>query len=108
MMSTRAVPGGIMGLRDTKHVGHADVRERFSTGYATSEVRLFDNHLYTEAFLHGRQRQPALQVVDAAVLRRRSPFFAIHSRPASSRRRAHRTRSFEACRVSQGIRRVTS
>jgi glucose/arabinose dehydrogenase len=50
MMTTRTHPGGIVGLRDTKNAGHADKREQFASGFTTSEVRLFNGHLYTEAF----------------------------------------------------------
>lgn len=46
--------GGIMALRDTNHDGHADRRERFASGFTTSEVRLFDGYLYTEAFTRVR------------------------------------------------------
>jgi glucose/arabinose dehydrogenase len=42
--------GGIVALRETNHSGRADVRQQFSSGYGTSEVALFDGHLYTEAF----------------------------------------------------------
>ena len=42
--------GGILVLRDAKHTGRADSKHQFATGYTTSEVMLFDGHLYTEAF----------------------------------------------------------
>ncbi|MGH7618986.1 MAG: PQQ-dependent sugar dehydrogenase [Gemmatimonadaceae bacterium] len=50
-------PGeGVLVLRDPRKTGHADERKQFSTGYTTSEVALFDNHLYTEAFPRSQGR----------------------------------------------------
>jgi glucose/arabinose dehydrogenase len=49
-LSVQGREGGVLALRDTKHVGRADVKKQFATGYTTSEVALFDGHLYTEAF----------------------------------------------------------
>ena len=41
--------GGVVALRDSNRDGRADVRETVATGFASSEVALFDGHLYTEA-----------------------------------------------------------
>jgi glucose/arabinose dehydrogenase len=49
-VSMQGRAGGVMALRDTKHSGHADMREKFATGFTTSETRLFDGFLYTEAY----------------------------------------------------------
>jgi glucose/arabinose dehydrogenase len=40
--------GGVMVLRDAGKTGKADKREKFVGGYASSQVALFDNHLYVE------------------------------------------------------------
>lgn len=42
--------GGVVSLRETNHSGRGDIKEQFSTGYASSEVALFDGYVYTEAF----------------------------------------------------------
>lgn len=39
---------GVMALRDAGKTGKADKREKFVSGYASSQVGLFDNHLYVE------------------------------------------------------------
>jgi len=41
--------GGVVALRDANHDGRADSRETIATGFGSSEVALFDGHLYTEA-----------------------------------------------------------
>lgn len=41
--------GGIVALREMNHSGHADTRQQFASGFVSSEVALFDGHLYTEA-----------------------------------------------------------
>lgn len=40
--------GGVIALRDDGKHGKADKRERFASGFASSQVALFDNHLYVE------------------------------------------------------------
>ena len=40
--------GGVVGLRDTKGTGHADLREQFATGFNSSEVALYNGYLYAE------------------------------------------------------------
>jgi glucose/arabinose dehydrogenase len=40
--------GGVMLLRDTDKNGHADSRTDFVRGFRSSEVSVFENHLYTE------------------------------------------------------------
>ncbi len=49
-LSMQGRGGGIMALRDADHDGRAEIKQRFASGYTTSEVRLFDGHLYTEAY----------------------------------------------------------
>ena len=43
-----SVPGGIVLLRDANGDGKADAQLDVARGFSTSEVALFDNHLYTE------------------------------------------------------------
>jgi glucose/arabinose dehydrogenase len=43
-----ATPGGIILLRDANKDGKAEVTADLVRGFSTSEVALFDNHLYTE------------------------------------------------------------
>lgn len=40
--------GGVTALRDGDRDGHADRRVKFARGFNSSEVALFDGHLYTE------------------------------------------------------------
>jgi glucose/arabinose dehydrogenase len=40
---------GIISLRDSDKSGKADKRERFATGFWSSQVAMFDGYLYTEA-----------------------------------------------------------
>src|SRR4051812_2889661 len=40
--------GGVVALRDAGKSGKAEHRERFASGFASSQVALFDNHLYVE------------------------------------------------------------
>jgi len=47
--SAQNSPGGVMALRDADKDGHAEVREKILTGFASSHVALFDGYLYTEA-----------------------------------------------------------
>ena len=42
------VPGGVILLRDTNGDGRADTSIDVARGFSTSEVAVFDNHLYTE------------------------------------------------------------
>lgn len=48
--SVQGKAGGILALRDASNSGRAGVRRQFASGFSTSEVALFDGHLYTEAF----------------------------------------------------------
>jgi glucose/arabinose dehydrogenase len=41
-------PGGVVALRDVNKDGHADNRVDVARGFTSSEVAVFDNHLYTE------------------------------------------------------------
>ncbi len=41
--------GGVIALRDANHDGVADTRDTVASGFRSSEVVLFDGHLYTEA-----------------------------------------------------------
>lgn len=41
-------PGGVIVLRDANKDGKAEVNADIARGFTTSEVALFDNHLYTE------------------------------------------------------------
>jgi glucose/arabinose dehydrogenase len=41
-------PGGVIVLRDANKDGKAEVRADIARGFTTSEVAIFDNHLYTE------------------------------------------------------------
>src|SRR5262249_15184788 len=43
-----AAMGGVMTFRDAAKSGKADKREKFVSGFASSQVALFDNHLYVE------------------------------------------------------------
>ena len=56
-VSLQGRAGGVVALRDTKRAGHADTRERFATGFTSSEVRLFDGHLYAEAYVPAARGQ---------------------------------------------------
>src|SRR6185437_15694316 len=40
--------GGITILRDTNGDGHADKRVKFASGFSSSEVAMFDGHIYAE------------------------------------------------------------
>ena len=40
--------GGILALRDTNGDGKADERVKFASGFNSSEVMMFDGHLYAE------------------------------------------------------------
>lgn len=42
------VPGGVIVLRDADNDGRAEMRADVARGFTTSEVAVFDNHLYTE------------------------------------------------------------
>src|SRR5436190_23963413 len=42
------VPGGVILLRDANGDGRAEVNKDVVRGFTTSEVAIFDNHLYTE------------------------------------------------------------
>jgi glucose/arabinose dehydrogenase len=48
-VSMQGRAGGIIALRDADKDGHAEKREQFATGFTSSEVALFEGHLYTEA-----------------------------------------------------------
>jgi len=48
-VSVQGPNGGVVALRDADHDGRAEVREKFASGFASSEVALFDGFLYTEA-----------------------------------------------------------
>ncbi len=43
-----ATPGGVIVLRDANNDGRAEVSGDVARGFTTSEVAVFDNHLYTE------------------------------------------------------------
>jgi glucose/arabinose dehydrogenase len=43
-----STPGGVIVLRDANRDDRADVTSDIARGFTTSEVALFDNHLYTE------------------------------------------------------------
>lgn len=47
-VSAQGRSGGIFALRDTDGDGHADTRVKFASGFNSSEVALFDGHLYAE------------------------------------------------------------
>ena len=47
--------GGVMALRPGKN-GEVEQRERFASGFASSQVALFDNHLYVEMIPAAPQR----------------------------------------------------
>ena len=49
----RGGSGGIIALRDANHSGQATTREKFASGFTSSEVALFDGYLYTEALPPG-------------------------------------------------------
>jgi glucose/arabinose dehydrogenase len=42
------VPGGVIVLRDENRDGRAEIMKDVARGFSTSEVALFDNHVYTE------------------------------------------------------------
>src|ERR1044071_9408364 len=46
--SANPMPGGIILLRDADRDGRAEINKDVVRGFSTSEVALFDNHLYTE------------------------------------------------------------
>jgi glucose/arabinose dehydrogenase len=48
IVSMQGRGAGIVILRDTKKSGHADLQRQFASGFTSSEVALFDGHLYTE------------------------------------------------------------
>jgi glucose/arabinose dehydrogenase len=48
-VSAQGRSGGVIALRDADHSGTAETREKFASGFTTSEVALFDGYLYTEA-----------------------------------------------------------
>jgi glucose/arabinose dehydrogenase len=55
MQSGRGRDGGVMALRGSAS-GEADRRERFAGGFGSSQVALFDNHLYVEMIPRSPQR----------------------------------------------------
>jgi glucose/arabinose dehydrogenase len=61
--------GGVVGLRDTEKSGRADKAERFSTGYSSNHVFLFEGHLYAEAQPAAPQRGTAGPSPTTAILR---------------------------------------
>jgi len=48
ILSLQGRGGGLMVLRDDNKSGHADVIKKYASGFTSSEVALFDGHLYTE------------------------------------------------------------
>jgi glucose/arabinose dehydrogenase len=50
-VSTQGRAGGVWVLRETNKSGHADVRQQFASGFSSSEVALFEGHLYAEGLL---------------------------------------------------------
>src|SRR5437870_8738560 len=46
--SATPIPGGVIVLRDANRDGVADAMSDVARGFTTSEVAVFDNHLYTE------------------------------------------------------------
>jgi glucose/arabinose dehydrogenase len=63
--------GGVFALREQNHSGHADVIEKFASGFSSAHVALFDGHLYTEALppLPAGQRGGARPGRVSAILR---------------------------------------
>lgn len=47
---------GVVALRDASKAGKATMREKFATGFSSSHVALFDNHLYVEVIPPAPQR----------------------------------------------------
>jgi glucose/arabinose dehydrogenase len=43
-----STPGGVIVLRDANGDGRAEINRDVARGFSTSEVAIFDNHLYTE------------------------------------------------------------
>jgi glucose/arabinose dehydrogenase len=57
--------GGVMALRDAAKAGKADRREKFASGFGSSQVALFDNHLYVE-MIAAPPARPARGTANAA------------------------------------------
>src|SRR5215467_4358649 len=49
IVSMQGRGAGIVILRDTNKSGRAELQRQFASGFTSSEVALFDGHLYTEA-----------------------------------------------------------
>lgn len=56
LQSRNPAIGGVMALRDAAKAGKADTREKFASGFASSHVAMFDNHLYVEMMPPAPQR----------------------------------------------------
>ncbi|HEY4138976.1 MAG TPA: hypothetical protein VGN65_11015, partial [Casimicrobiaceae bacterium] len=61
--------GGVMALRDVAKKGVADKREKFVSGFASSQVALFDNHLYVEMIPPTPQRGASTPAGTTTILR---------------------------------------
>jgi len=62
IVSMQGRSAGTVILRDPNKSGHAEVQRQFASGFSSSEVALFDGHLYTEALPTGGGRGAALQI----------------------------------------------
>jgi glucose/arabinose dehydrogenase len=60
---------GVMMLRDAGKAGKADKREKFVSGFASSQVALFDNHLYVEMIPSQPARGSDPSAVSTTILR---------------------------------------
>ena len=61
--------GGVMGLRDAGKTGKADKREKFVSGFASSHVAVFDNHLYAEVIPQAPARGSTAPPVTTTIVR---------------------------------------
>jgi len=62
IVSMQGRGAGTVILRDPNKSGRAEVQRQFVSGFSSSEVALFDGHLYTEALPTGGGRGAALQI----------------------------------------------
>jgi glucose/arabinose dehydrogenase len=61
--------GGVMALRDAGKSGKADKREKFVSGFASSQVAVFDNHLYVEMIPSAPPRGSSAPAVTTTIVR---------------------------------------
>jgi glucose/arabinose dehydrogenase len=61
--------GGVMALRDAGKTGAADKREKFASGFASSQVALFDNHLYVEMIPQAPPRGSSAPAATTTIVR---------------------------------------